>query len=136
MFDCDRVPLRRVRFHVDAGELYAPAVLDVVDAEIVLERIPARDVIVVHILNSPHRSAALVHLAGSCLDLDGDLSVVEAHAIRPAQIECPASESGGSRKGEHLVAGDGRRIDLHGPEVRHTIRARRVGSPSVGKLTR
>ena len=59
----ERVPLLVAR-DLGAGELGPLAVLDLVDAEVVLERVVAADVVVVLVLGPPDQAAAAVDLAG------------------------------------------------------------------------
>jgi hypothetical protein len=71
VLDGDGEPLLGIGFDlVLARQLGASAVLDVVEAEVLFERVVAADVLVVRIDRSPDESAALVDLAGDRLGAD------------------------------------------------------------------
>src|SRR5262245_53140212 len=71
----ERVPFVRRDLDVDAGELLAAALHDAIEAHVVLERIGARDVVVVGIGQPYGDAAGAVDLAGDRLEAEHDLDV-------------------------------------------------------------
>src|SRR5882762_9379815 len=67
---------------IDVLDRVAPAVDRVVERHIVLERVGARDVVVVAVLPAPYHPARLVFTAGERLELDLNVTVLKRH-LRP-----------------------------------------------------
>ena len=60
---------------------------DLVDPVVVFQRVHAGDVVVVGVLVSPHRPAALIELARHRFEGDGQVDVGEAGILRNAEVE-------------------------------------------------
>jgi hypothetical protein len=83
----NREPLPRRRLDFCRPQLCSYPVDDLVDAEIVLQRIGAGDVVIVFVLISPDRSAALVDFPTDGLERDRQVHVEQSWFIGDAQIE-------------------------------------------------
>src|SRR5438067_1505261 len=66
--DAQRVPAIFLHRGIDVFDRIASAVLRVIERNVVLERIGARDVIVVAALEAPHDAAGLIFVAGQRLE--------------------------------------------------------------------
>ncbi len=74
-------------FHIDARQLRPLPYDDLVDAQVVFERIKAADVIVVRIDIAPHEPAALIDFAGDGPESHGQPHIAIAGLLNHAQIE-------------------------------------------------
>src|SRR5258708_6503495 len=85
----ERMPGVAGNGRIDVLDRVAPAVARVVERHVVLERIGARDVVVVAVLPAPYHPARLVLAAGERLELHFHVAVFERH-LRP---HAPGKES-------------------------------------------
>src|SRR3954469_22509412 len=74
---CQVVPYARGHLAVPARELHAAAVHGVVEVDVVLQRVGARDVIIVRVFQPPDDPAALVDLSAERLALDREPQVFQ-----------------------------------------------------------
>src|SRR5262252_7985934 len=124
-FYAERVPGIAGDGRVDVLERVAPSVRGVVERDVVLERVGARDVVVVAVLPAPHHSARLVFAAGDRLELHFHPAVGERHVGSHAPRK-------GAAAGllEHVRPAGGRRVDLDDPSRRAA--AGHAGLPARG----
>ena len=68
-------------------ELGPLAVLDLVDAEIVLERVVPRDVIILRVHGPPDEAAAAIELAGDGFELHAKVNVFVARSLHQSDVK-------------------------------------------------
>src|SRR5262249_14166360 len=133
VLDLQSVPFAGVKVHVGALELLAAlAGDDLVDAEVVLQRVHAGDVVVVGVLVAPHQAAALVLLALHRLERHRRLDVLEAGFVRDTEVEESSSVVRGLGQDE-ARPGWGRIVGHDLPDARAP--ARLGGLPAGRDLT-
>jgi hypothetical protein len=76
LHDPDSVPLAGRHFHICCPELRPLALDDLVDAEVVLQRVHACDIVVVRIPIVPHRPTALIDLTGHRLESNVETEIL------------------------------------------------------------
>src|SRR5215831_6957386 len=112
-FYAERVPGIPGDGRIDVLQRVPPAVRGVVERDVVLERVGARDVVVVAVLPAPHHAARLVFAAGDRLELHLHPAVGERYVGSHAPRKGAAA-----RLLEHVRPARGRRVDLDDPSRR------------------
>src|SRR5215472_11758903 len=131
-FYAERVPGIPGDGRIDVLERVAPAVRGVVERDVVLERVGARDVVIVAVLPAPHHAACLVFAAG-------DRSELHFHpAVGERNVGSHAPRKGAAAGLlEHVRPARGRGVELDDPSWRASagyagLPARRKTANEVG----
>jgi len=97
------MPLGGVGFDVGAVKLLPLVVSDGINTEVVLQWIPAGDVVIVVVFDAPDGATALVYLSRVGFDFHLNFAVAKTDAVCPAQVERAAVKLLDFRQCQYLV---------------------------------